>query len=908
MMRQYQAIKNDYPDCILFFRLGDFYEMFHDDAKVAAKILDIVLTSRHKGENRMPMCGIPFHAAENYIAKLTKAGKKVAICEQTSDPALPGLVKREVIRVITPGTTLNENLLDQKANNYIVSIYPKENYFGLAYADLTTGEFRVTEIPDSESLQAELERLNPRECILTPEHYAAEKFRAQLENFSDLHLYPYQSLRDPYQTLTEFFGTKTLEGFGAEKLPFGAQAAGLLLAYLQETQKTDLAHLQKLSSYSTTDFMALDEATIRNLELVYNLRDGQKAGSLLGVLDQTQTALGGRLLRQWILKPLLKTGSIQNRLEAVEEFTQNPVLFDDFIEQIKLVHDIERILSRLSLNSGNARDLIALKHSLQTIPEIKNLLTGTKSPLLNHINRELTEFNELTELIQKSIFEEPPATLKDGGLIQDNYHSELDELRQLSREGKTFLQNLQAREAKRTGIHSLKVKYNRVFGYYLEISKSNLDSVPDDYIRKQTLVNAERFITPELKEYEEKILTAEDRITDLEYQIFLEIRTAVLKEIPAIQKAARLLAQIDVLLSFAKIALSNHYVKPEITSNYKIEIQSGRHPVVEKLNLNQRFVPNDVKLDQNENRFLLITGPNMAGKSVYLRQVALITLMAHIGCFVPAEKAEISLVDRIFTRVGAADNLIKGQSTFMVEMQETANILNHATEKSLIILDEIGRGTSTYDGVSLAWAITEYIHDKIQAKTLFASHYHELISVIEKLPCAKNLSAQVKETTCHPELVEGCHSRHCHAEPVEACHSREGGNLSSSDSEPAGPPPEKSIVFLYKIKPGGINKSYGIEVARLAGVPHEILSKSKQLLEDLEEGIYEKSIKARLANSKYRITDGQMNLFAGKSSLQAYKSGRLTHPALEALKKIEPEKMTPIEALEKLDELKKMKE
>ena len=500
MMRQYQEIKKEHPDCILFFRLGDFYEMFYDDAKTAVKILDIVLTSRHKGEKRMPMCGIPFHAAENYLAKLTKAGQKVAICEQVSDPNLPGLVKREVIRVVTPGTTLNENLLEQKTNNYLVAIYPKENYFGLAYADLTTGEFQVTEIQEAANLQAELERLKPKECILAPEHYEDEKFRAQLENFTGLHLYSYQSFHEPYQTLTEFFGTKTLEGFGAERLPFGIQAAGLLLNYLKETQKNDLPHLQKLASYSTQEFMALDEATIRNLELVYNLRDGSKQGSLLGILDHTLTAMGGRLLRQWILKPLLKIVPIQNRLETVEEFSQKPVLFEDLTEQIKSVHDIERILSRLSLGSGNARDLIALKASLTVIPKIKELLKGLKAPLLNHLNRELKEFTALTGLIEKAIVEEPPLTLREGGLIQDDYHKELDELRSLSREGKTFLQNLQTAEIKRTGISSLKVKYNRVFGYYLEISKTNLDAVPDDYIRKQTLVNAERYITPELKE------------------------------------------------------------------------------------------------------------------------------------------------------------------------------------------------------------------------------------------------------------------------------------------------------------------------------------------------------------------------------------------------------------------------
>ncbi|OGJ53634.1 DNA mismatch repair protein MutS [Candidatus Peregrinibacteria bacterium RIFOXYC2_FULL_41_22] len=863
MMQQYEEIRAKHADCILFFRLGDFYEMFGEDAITASKILNITLTARNKGDNRVPMCGVPYHAAENYIAKLTRAGKCVAICEQTSDPNLPGIVEREVVRIVTPGTTFNENIIENKTNNFLISIFPKQTYFGLAVCDLTTGEFKVTELNGYSELRTEIIRIKPAECVIRKDFLEEEGLKKFLHEFEDMCVFAFETFEDPYKFLLAHFNTRSMEGFGIERWPFGMRAGGILLSYLKQTQKSDLKHITRINSYSTAETMLLDEATIQNLELVATLREGKREGSLLGVIDSTATAMGGRMLKKWLLRPLLKKEEIDARLDGVLELTRKPTLRNDLRAKLGTMLDLERLIARLSCATGNARDLIALKISLQTVPEMKKILSSAESEILKKANERLFEIEKLTDLIEKAILDEPKMILREGGLIKKGFFRELDDLRNLSTEGKTFIQNLQQREIARTGISSLKVRFNKVFGYYIEVSKANLSLVPPDYIRKQTLVNAERFVTPELQEYEEKVLTAEEKIIELEYKIFLEVKSQALEFIEEIQADAEIIGILDVIGSFAETAVKNRYCRPEVTNKQLLKIKEGRHPVVEQMTFARTFVSNDSFLDHENRQLLLITGPNMSGKSTYLRQVALITLMAHIGSFVPAGSAEIGLTDRIFTRVGASDNLVRGQSTFMVEMQETANIINNATERSLIILDEIGRGTSTYDGMSIAWAICEYIHDKIKAKTLFATHYHELIPVVERLE---------KGVNCHVTAKED---------------------------------KDKGIIFLYKILEGGIDKSYGIEVGRLAGLPVEITSKAKQILEELEEGVVERGIKERLAKGKTRVPEDQMNIFGQATSTYAdsREPGKLTHPALEALKKIDINTLTPLEALKKLDEL-----
>ena len=857
MMRQYKEIKDGHADCILFFRLGDFYEMFEEDAERAAKVLDIVLTKRHG----TPMCGVPYHAVEQYLARLTAAGMKVAICEQVSDPSLPGIVKREVVRVVTPGTTFSDNLLDGKSNNYAVAIYPKRDYFGLAAIDLTTGEFLVTELHGYDQLATEIQRLQPREVIL-PTDLNDENLVTLLEAFESVHVYPYDTYKDAQDTLRQQFKVHSLEAFGIEKWPFAIQAAGQLLNYLKDTQKQDLSHLKSLRPYAPGDHMILDEATLRNLELLSNLREGQKKGSLLGVLDHTQTAMGGRLLKNWLIRPLTDLVRIEGRQEAVEILYKDESLHSDLTEEISEILDLERVLGRLSLDRGNPRDLVALKVSLMRIPAIKKMLKKSKSRVLTEIYNRLQLLPDLVSLLHKAIIEEPPINLKEGGYIHDSFNSDLYELRTLAREGKGFIKNLQEREIKRTGISSLKVKYNKVFGYYIEVSKSNLDHVPSDYVRKQTLVNAERFVTPELKEYEEKVLSADEKSKALEIELFKEVRNVVMQEIRAIQQNAEGIANLDVLLTFAEVARRNRYVKPELTRDGILEIKDGSHPVVEHMNAASDFVPNNTILGTEDQQIILLTGPNMSGKSTLLRQVALITLMAQMGSFVPAASATVGVCDRIFTRVGASDNLVRGQSTFMVEMQEAANILNNATSKSLIILDEIGRGTSTYDGVSIAWSILEHIHDKIQAKTLFATHYHELIAVADRLARAQNFCVAVHEE-------------------------------------------DKGVVFLHKIQAGGTARSYGIEVAKLAGLPPEVIKKSEHILQNLEEGVVEKGIREQMKGAQDK---SQIGLFDGTTEatqLTEREHGKLTHPALERLKEIDVNRLTPLEALQALEELKK---
>ncbi len=832
MMAQYKAIKEKYKDCILMFRMGDFYEMFFEDAVEASGIMQITLTSRNKGgASSAPMCGVPFHAIDQYLPKLTRAGKKVAICDQMTEPNGKGIVEREVVRVVTPGTTFDESLLDRKANNYVACVFEgsagAESRYGFAYADVTTGDFRVTELASFADLENEMQRVDAAECICDEE---------LVSRIRQGYVFPYFYSKDAESALKEYFEVKSLKVFGLEDQKLAVSAAGMLFEYLKETQKTDLNHIQKISYYGMNDFMPLDEACVRNLELFRTSR-GAKEGSLVWTMDNSVTAMGGRMLRNWVLHPLLKKSDIDVRLREVEKFVKDSGLMREVREELGKIYDIERLLSRLSLGTGNSRDLVAMKDSLKVIPSL-NQLTGAK----------MTEFAELISLIEKAINDECPISVRDGGMIRDGYNSELDDLRSISTEGKTFIKNLQEREAKRTGINSLKVKFNKVFGYYIEISKTNLSAVPDDYIRKQTLVNAERYITPELKKYEEKVLNAEDRIKELEYELFYQVRLEVVKEIVRLQQTAKAVAELDVYSCFAFNAEKFRYCKPEILKDGGIDIVSSRHPVIERMGAD--FVPNDCEMNEKQS-FLLITGPNMGGKSTYLRQVALCVLMAQIGSFVPAQSAGIGVVDRIFTRVGASDNLVAGESTFMVEMQEASYILNHATDRSLIILDEVGRGTSTYDGVSIAWAITEFIHDKVKAKTLFATHYHELIELADRLSVARNMSVAVREN------------------------EKEG------------------VVFLYKIVEGGVDKSYGIEVAKLAGLPVNVVSRARGVLRELES----KRI------TKKRVNPDQIGMFAeGREASGIKKSHR---EVLKDLQDVDVNNLTPIEALRKLNEMKK---
>ncbi|MBA4336920.1 DNA mismatch repair protein MutS [bacterium] len=857
MMQQYEKIKVQYADCILFFRLGDFYEMFGEDAIKASKLLNITLTARSKGEGKVPMCGVPHHAAENYIAKLTRLGEKVAICDQMSDPELPGIVERSVTRVITPGTTFNENILDTKSNNFVANISLEKDSFGLSYADITTGEFATTQVKDFMELVTEISKISPAECILGTELYESEKGNQLKSHFESVCFFPYDCYKDSKDILIKHFKVDSLTGFGIEEYPLAVNAAGTLLEYLKGTQKNDLPHFQATRYFHTDEYMPIDESTLRNLELLKTLRDQEKEGSLISVIDKTQTSMGARMLKFWLTHPLLDKAEIENRLDAVEEFFTVNKLHLEVAELLKNIADIERIISKLSLGSGNARDILGLKESLTYIPKFKFVLSDSRSELLKNICESFVDLKDLVNLIEESIDPDAPLSLKDGNIIKKGYNLQLDELKLISKEGKNFIKDLQEKESKRTGIASMKVKYNKVFGYFIEVSNTNLHLIPEDYIRKQTLVNAERFITPELKEYEEKILGAEEKIIKLEYNIFQEIRNHAVGYIKDILKNAKLIATLDSLISFASIAKHNNYSRPNITLGGGIEIINGRHPVIEQMSFSSGFIPNDVKLDNLDNSLLLITGPNMGGKSTILRQTALIVLLAHIGSFVPAESASIELVDRIFTRVGASDNLVKGQSTFMVEMQEAAFILNNATSKSLIILDEIGRGTSTYDGVSIAWAITEYIHDKIKAKTLFATHYHELISVVENLPRAKNYSIAVKENN-------------------------------------------SGVIFLYKLERGGINKSYGIEVAKRAGLPNWIIEKSSHILKDLEEDVVEKGIQKTLHDPRNKKSEDQMDLF-----IDFERKTQNLNKMKEELANIDVNNLTPLEALKKLDELKR---
>lgn len=796
MIQQYLEIKKEYAECILFFRLGDFYEMFFDDARTASRELEIVLTSRESSSERIPMCGIPYHAVTGYLAKLLNKGYKVAICEQVEDPKLAkGIVKREVIRVITPGTIIEEQLLKEKSNNYLAAITEEGAYFGLAYVDLSTGEFMTTQIPKSQPqlLTAELTRIKPAEIFLAEGANINQEWGRGIETTLTLGSSIDFSYENAYRSLTEHFKVQNLHGFGCEELPAAIKASGGLLRYLGSTQKNALLQLRRVVSYQMGEFMALDPSTRRNLELTRTIRSGEVNGSLLGVLDLTVTSMGARLLRSWVEQPLTNLDMILQRQAAVAEYTLSLEKREVVRNYLHQTYDLQRIISKMASNSANARDLLALKQSLQMIPLLKETLSEVKELKNQAIAGDLDPLTEITETLEASIKEDPPLSIKDGGMIKPFYHPELEKLINSSSQGKRWVAELEQAERERTGIKSLKIGYNQVFGYYYEITKSNLDLAPLDYIRKQTLANGERFINQKLKEYEDQILNAHEKSVALEYQIFMDLKDIVLKEIDSLQATANALAELDVLVTLAEIAVRYNYVRPVITQTGKTVIIDGRHPVVERMFSAGGFVPNDTILDQSDNRCLVITGPNMAGKSTYMRQVALIVLLAHIGSFVPAKQGEISLVDRVFTRVGASDDLATGQSTFMVEMNEVAYILNHASANSLVILDEIGRGTSTFDGLSIAWAVVEFINNenRIGCKTLVATHYHELTELESKTAGIKNYHIAVQHLG-------------------------------------------EDINFLRKIAPGKSDRSYGIEVARLAGLPSEITDRAKEILQTLE--------------------------------------------------------------------------
>jgi len=858
MMKQYKAIKRQFPDAILMFRVGDFYEMFFDDAVKSSQLLQITLTSRQKGEGQhIPMCGVPYHAAETYIVRLIRQGYKVAICEQMEDPQLArGIVRREVTRVITPGVVVDASLLEEKKNNYLMAILPGKPRWGWAIADVSTGEFLTSEIESSrvkEKLKDELLRFKPTECLIPKSQEKNEYLRQLLE----MEISPLISCLEDwifdndnaYSNLTSHFGVQSLAGFGCENLSTAIGAAGAILYYLQETQKTALPHINRLIPYFPGEYMMLDQTTQRNLELIENLIEKSKKRTLLEVLDKTVTSMGGRLLRSWILKPLLDVNQIRLRQNAVEELASDPSRRQELREIMSQIFDLERYTARLSCGNVTPRDLVTLRESFRLFPQLKDNLSGCLSDLLIQMAAEIDEMPETVTLLDRALENNPPSSLREGGMIRCGYNLELDKLRTVVKDGKEWIAGLQARERERTKINSLKVGYNSIFGYYLEVTKPHLTRVPENYIRKQTLTNAERFITPELKEYESLILGAEEKIIELEYQIFQQLRTEVLTKVPSIQKNARIIAQLDVLTSLAQVAVENGYQKPEVNDNDVISIKDGRHPVVEKNLIKEKFVPNDAYLNSQENQLLIITGPNMAGKSTYLRQVALIVLLAQMGSFVPASQASIGVVDRIFTRVGATDNLVLGQSTFLVEMNETANILNNATTRSLIILDEIGRGTSTYDGVSIAWAVAEYIHNqnRLRAKTLFATHYYELTWLASSLPRVKNYNVAVREWN-------------------------------------------EEIVFLRKIMEGSADRSYGIQVARLAGLPSEVIQRAKEILALLEQNneLGRGSLKPEDASRDYS-SSVQLNLFDVRS-----------HPLVEELKNLDLEHMTPLEALNKI--------
>ncbi|MDD5644888.1 MAG: DNA mismatch repair protein MutS [bacterium] len=850
MMQQYRRIKKNHSDCILFFRLGDFYEMFFDDAKAASKVLNLALTARHS----VPMCGVPYHAAESYISKLVREGFKVAICEQMEDPSkAKGIVKREVVKIITPGTVLNTSVLDEKSNNYLAALCKAGGVWGIAFLDVSTGELLATEFSYVEDVINELEKIRPSELVISGKIAADEEY-SRVKKKVDI---PEAALEEwffdysaAYSAIADLLEVKSLDGFGAKGMFPSISCAGAAIHYAQDKLKEQLNHIKTFRLYTSSEFMMIDTATQRNLELIGNSR-GEKKNTLFAALDRTATSMGSRLLAQWIKHPLVRIDDIMDRQNSITEFISNLSVTRKIADSMRKMTDMERTLGRISCGYANGRDLVSLKNALLMLPRIKEDLKIYSSNLAENAKNNISYFDDITELVEKSIEDAPPVSVKDGGIIKKGYNSELDGLKDLTASGKEWLKDLQEEEIKRTGIKSLKVRYNKVFGYYIEVTKTNLDMVPENYIRKQTLVNSERFITPELKEHETKVLNAQDKMKELEYNLFAGIKDKIVAESARIKKASSSVALLDLLSSMALLAVENNYTCPVINEEDIVDIKAGRHPVLENILIEEKFVPNDVYLDNSENQILIITGPNMAGKSTYIRQTALIVLMAQMGIYIPADNAVIGTTDRIFTRVGASDELSKGQSTFMVEMTETANILNNATSKSLVVLDEIGRGTSTFDGISIAWAVAEFLHNsrKTHAKTLFATHYHELTELEELLPGIKNYNIAVREWN-------------------------------------------DEIHFVRKIVRGGTDKSYGIHVARLAGLPRPVIDRAKEILGILEENAQE-NITVQKSKTGKAVNTAQMSLFLKEK-----------HPLEDELEKIDIENMTPIQGLLKLKELK----
>lgn len=857
MMQEYLKTKSEYEDCILFYRLGDFYEMFFEDAKTASKELELTLTGKSCGaDEKAPMCGVPFHAADTYINRLVARGYKVAICDQVEDPKeAKGLVKREVIRVVTPGTNIDQLALEEGSNNYIMSLVYNKGVFGIASCDVSTADFFLTEVNSTRKLTDELFRFNPAEIIYHKSLYEsgiditdlAEKLGSSLSQLDESYFDDVLSTRE----LLNHFKAHSLEGLGLIDFPVGKNAAGSLLIYLKETQKSELTHLTHITPYTDGKFMLIDSSTRRNLELTETMRDKQKRGSLLWVLDKTKTAMGARQLKSFIEQPLVSVDEIIRRQDAIEEINNSLIDREELREYLSSVYDLERLITKITYQSANPRDLIAFKQSIGMLSPIKALLDGFHSHLINDLNANIDDLKDLFVLIDSAIAEEPPISSRDGDIIKTGYNEEVDRLRAAKIDGKKWLADLEAKEREKTGIKNLKIKFNKVFGFYLEVTNSYKDLVPDYYVRKQTLANAERYYTPELKELEDSILGAEDRLNTIEYEFFKSVRDTIAGEVDRIQISAKAIATLDAIISLAVVSEKNHYVKPIINNRGVIDIKEGRHPVVEQMINADQFISNDCYLDLDTNTIAIITGPNMAGKSTYMRQVALIVLMAQIGSFVPASEATIGVVDRIFTRVGASDDLSTGQSTFMVEMNEVANILNNATSKSLLILDEIGRGTSTYDGLSIAWAVVEHIAYNIGAKSLFATHYHELTELEGKLKGVHNYCIAVQELG-------------------------------------------EDIIFLRKIIPGGADQSYGIQVARLAGLPEEVLSRARTIVNSLNE------------NDIAAVSDKialQEKMEEKLQSLEGISISEADASIISEIKNLDVTKITPLEAMNILYEL-----
>ena len=866
MMMQYLETKEQYKDCILFYRLGDFYEMFFEDAVTVSRELELTLTGKSCGqEERAPMCGIPYHAVDGYLNRLISKGYRVAICEQVEDPkAAKGLVKREVTRIVTPGTNLNTQAMDETKNNYLMGISYFDGCFGISTVDVTTGDYYVTQVEELRQAMDEIIKFTPSELIYNATLELSGLDLADLKNRLNIALTP---LQDWYfdeeiceKELKQHFKVGTLDGLGLKDFAIGTIAAGSVLRYLYETQKNSLSHITRLLTYVPGKYMVIDSSTRRNLELTETLREKQKRGSLLWVLDKTKTAMGARMLRSFIEQPLIKKQDIEERLDAIEELNHHVITREEMREYLDAIYDLERLMGRVSYKTANPRDLIALMNSLQMLPHIRVLVKELNASEWKQIYEDIDPLEDIESLIEAAIDPEPPLTIKEGGIIKSGYNEEVDRLRLAKTEGKNWLATLEAEERERTGIKNLKIKFNRVFGYYLEVTNSYKELVPQEWIRKQTLANAERYTTPELKKMEEDILGAEDKLFSLEYDLFTEIRDKIAAEVLRIQQTAKAVAKADAYVSLALVAERNRYVRPSINENGVVHIKNGRHPVVEQMIPNDMFVENDTYLDNESNRISIITGPNMAGKSTYMRQTALIVLMAQVGSFVPAESAEIGIVDRIFTRVGASDDLASGQSTFMVEMTEVANILRNATRNSLLILDEIGRGTSTYDGLSIAWAVVEHIADakKLGAKTLFATHYHELTELEGRLDSVNNYCIAVKE--------QG-----------------------------------EDIIFLRKIIKGGADKSYGIQVAKLAGVPEDVLRRAYEIADRLTQNDINATNVFREASKKTtakKDTPGQLSLFGAQETEYS--------DVIEELKKVDISQMTPMNAMNKLYELQEM--